>query len=92
MQTVENSIIEARIFYHSNSYTYIVLLFAVKFKFMTLWLNTINSSALSGLLYLIKHLLILNKLFRVLSVGSRVALCTSCVNSINKLWSATILR
>jgi len=30
MQTVENSIIEARILYHSNSYTYILLLFAVK--------------------------------------------------------------
>jgi len=44
------------ILYHSNSYTYIVLLFAVKYKFMTLWLNTINSSALSGLLHLIKHL------------------------------------
>jgi len=57
MQTGENSILEARI-YHSNSYTYIVLLFAVKYKFMTLWINTtINSSALSGLLHLIKHLL-----------------------------------
>ena len=53
----ENSIIEALILYHSNSYTCIVLLFAVKYKFMTLWLNpTINSSALSGLLHLIKHL------------------------------------
>jgi len=39
MQTGENSIIEARILCHSNSYTYIVLLFAVKYKFMTLWLN-----------------------------------------------------
>ena len=47
-QTGENSIIEARIPYHSNSYAYIALLFAVKYKFMTLWLNTtINSSALS---------------------------------------------
>jgi len=52
MQTGENSIIEARILYHTNSYTYTVLLFAVKYKFMTLWLNaTINSSALSGLLH-----------------------------------------
>jgi len=52
------TIIEARILYHSNSYTYIVLLFAVKYKFMTLWLNTtINSSALSRLLHIIKHLL-----------------------------------
>jgi len=57
MQTGENSIIEARILYHSNSYAYIVLLFAVKYKFMTLWLNTINSSALSVLLHSIKHLL-----------------------------------
>jgi len=33
-----------------------VLLFAVKYKFMTLWLNTtINSSALPGLLHLIWH-------------------------------------
>jgi len=49
MQTGENSIIEARILCHSYTYTYIVLLFAVKYKFMTLWLNTtINSSALSG--------------------------------------------
>jgi len=57
MQTGENSIIEARILYHSNSYTYIVLLFAVKYKLMTLWLKTtINSSALSGLLHSIKHL------------------------------------
>jgi len=56
MQTGENSTIEARILYHSNSYTYIMLLFAVKYKFMTLWLNTtINSSALSGLLHLIKY-------------------------------------
>jgi len=55
MQTGENSIIEARILYHT-SYTYIVLLFAVKYNFMTLWLNTtINSFALSGLLHLIKH-------------------------------------
>jgi len=30
MQTGENSIIEARILYHSNSYKFIVLLFAVK--------------------------------------------------------------
>ena len=37
-----------------NSYTYLVLLFAVKYKFMTLWLNTaVNSSALSGPLHLI---------------------------------------
>jgi len=58
MQTGENFIIVARILYHSNSYTYIVLLFAVKYKFMTLWLNTtINFFALSGLLHLIKHLL-----------------------------------
>jgi len=36
----------------------IALLFAAKYKFMTLWLNTtINSSALSGLIYSIKHLL-----------------------------------
>ena len=57
MQTGENSVIEARILYHSNSYTYTVPLFAVKYKFMTLWLNTtINSSALPGLLQLIKHL------------------------------------
>jgi len=57
MQTGENSIIEAHVLYHSNSYTYIVLLFAEKYKFMTLWLNTTtNSSALSGLLNLIKHL------------------------------------
>jgi len=57
MQTGENSIIEARILYNSNLYTYMVFLFAVKYKFMMLWLNTINSSALSGLLHLIKHLL-----------------------------------
>jgi len=58
MQTGENSIKEARILDHSNLYTYIVLLFAVKYKFMTLWLNTtINFSALSGLHHLIKHLL-----------------------------------
>jgi len=56
-QTGENSIMEAHILYHSNSYVHIVLLFAVKCKFMT-WLNTtINSSALSGLLHSIKHLL-----------------------------------
>jgi len=56
MQTGENSIIEARILCHSNTYTYIVLVFAVKYKFMTLWLHTtINSSALSGLLHLIKY-------------------------------------
>jgi len=42
-------------YYHSNSYAYIVLLFAVKYK-LTLWLNTTsNSSALSGFLHLIKH-------------------------------------
>jgi len=58
MQTGENSITEARILYHSNTYTYIVVLFAVKYKSMTLWLNTtISSSALSGLLHLIKNLL-----------------------------------
>jgi len=58
MQTGENSIIEARILYHSNSYPYTVLLFEVKYKLMTLWLNTsTNSSALSGLLHSIKHLL-----------------------------------
>jgi len=80
MQTGENSIIEARILYHSNSFMYIVLLFAVKYKFVTLWLNTtINSSALSGLFHLIKHLLIFNKLFHVLSMGSRVTLHTSCI-------------
>jgi len=39
MQTGENSIIEARILCRSNSYTYL-LLFAVKYKFMTLWLST----------------------------------------------------
>jgi len=50
MQTGENSIIKTRILYHSNSYTYIVILFAVKYKFMTLWWNTtINSSTLSEL-------------------------------------------
>jgi len=76
MQTGENSIIEACILYHTNSYTYIVLLFAVKYKFMTLWLNTtINSSALSGPFHLIKHLLIFNKLstFSQWGVGSRFA-------------------
>jgi len=58
MQTGENSIIEARILYHSNLYTYAVLLFAVKYKFIMLWLNTtINSSALSGLRHFIKYLL-----------------------------------
>jgi len=58
MQTGENSIIVACILYHSSSYTYIVLLFAVKYKFMTLWMNTtINSSTLSGFLHLIKHFL-----------------------------------
>ena len=68
MQTGKNSIIEARILYYSNSYTYIVLLFAVKHNFMTLWLNTtINPSALSAFLYLIKHLLIFDKLFCVLN-------------------------
>jgi len=57
MQTGENSIIEARILYHSNTYTYIMLLSALKYKFMTLWLNTtINSFALTELLHLIKHL------------------------------------
>ena len=46
-QTGENSIIEARILCHSNWYTYIVLLFAVKYNFMSLWLNTtIDFSAL----------------------------------------------
>jgi len=58
MLTGENSVIEARILYHNNSYTCIVLLFAVKYKLMTLWLNTtINSSAPSGLLHSIKHVL-----------------------------------
>jgi len=38
MQSGENSIIEARILY--DKLVYIVLLFAVKYKFMTLWLNT----------------------------------------------------
>jgi len=52
------TIIEARILCHSNSYPHTVLLFAVKCKFMTLWLNTtITTSALSGLLHSIKHLL-----------------------------------
>jgi len=52
MQTCETSITEAHILYHSNSY--IVVLFAVKYKFMTLWLNTtIHSSTLSGLLHFI---------------------------------------
>jgi len=60
MPTGENCIIEARTLYHSISYTYIVLLFAAKYKFKTLWLNTtINSSALFGPLHSIKHLLIL---------------------------------
>jgi len=50
-QTGENSIIEARMLYHRNSYAYILLLFGVKYKFMTLWLNTTcNSAALSRLL------------------------------------------
>jgi len=58
MQTGENSITEARILYHSNWYAYIVLLSGVKYKLVTLWLNrTINSSTLSGLLHIIKHLL-----------------------------------
>jgi len=58
MQTGENSIMEARVLYHSNSYTYMELLFAVTYKFMAFWMNTtIKSSALSGLLNLIKHLL-----------------------------------
>jgi len=58
MQTGENSIIKVRILYHSNSYTCVALLFAVKCKFMMLWLNaTINSSAPSRLLHLIKHIL-----------------------------------
>jgi len=40
MQTGENSIIEAHMLYHSNLFTYIVLLFAVKHKFMTLrWIQ-----------------------------------------------------
>jgi len=60
-----------------NSYTYILLLFAVKYKFMTLWLNTtINSSALSGPLHLIKYLLKLLIIFSAFSqwgVGSRFA-------------------
>jgi len=30
--------------------------------------------------------------FRVLLMGSRAMLCTSCINSINKLQGATILR
>jgi len=50
MQIGENSITEARILYHGNSYTYVVLLFAVKYKFMTLWLNTVQQ--LIPLLYL----------------------------------------
>jgi len=71
MQTGENSILEARMLYHSNSYAY---LFAVKYKFTTLWLNTtINSSALSGLLHSINHLR------GVRSMGSQVALRTSCI-------------
>jgi len=53
---------------------------------MTLWLNTtINSSALSGVLHLIQHLLTFNKLFHIVSTGSQVVLCTPCINSINKL-------
>jgi len=36
MQTGENSVIKAHILYHSNSYAYIVLLFAVKYKFVML--------------------------------------------------------
>jgi len=42
MQTGENSIIETRILYHSNSYTYAELLLAVKHKFMTLWFKYNN--------------------------------------------------
>jgi len=96
MQTGEHSVIKARILYHSNSYTYIVLLFAVKCKFKMFWLNTtINSSAPPGLLHLIKQILNLQqtaKSSHVLSMGSWVALRTSCINSINKLRGATILR
>ena len=41
-----------------NTPLHIVLLFAVKYKFMTLYLNTtINSSTLFGILHLIQHLL-----------------------------------
>jgi len=40
MQTGENSIIEACMLYHSNSYA---ALFAVKCNFMTLWLFTLYS-------------------------------------------------
>jgi len=58
MQTGENFIIEALIFYN-----------LAPFKSLT------NC-----------------KDFRILSVGSRFALRTSCINSINKLWGATILR
>ena len=36
MQTGENYTMKARILYLSNSYTYIVLLFAVKYEFMML--------------------------------------------------------
>jgi len=57
MQTGANSSIEARILHHSNSYAYIVLLFAVKYKFNDVMVEYFNSSALSGLLHSIKHLL-----------------------------------
>jgi len=72
-----------------------VLLFAVKYKFiveLSLWLNTTNSPALSGLLHLIKHLSNFYKLFHVLSMGSPVALRTSWINSINNCRGAAILR
>jgi len=57
MQTGENSIIAARILYHSNSYT--VLLFAVKYNFMALWLFTKLNSIIS-VLYLASCILILH--------------------------------
>jgi len=51
MQTSENSIIEP------GKLVHIVFLFAVKYKFMTVWLNTIiNSSTLSGLFYHFKSI------------------------------------
>jgi len=50
MQTGENSIVEARILYHSNTYTYIhSALICSKIQVYDVMVNiTINSSALSG--------------------------------------------
>jgi len=53
------------------------------------------SSLLAGLVHFILHLLNLSqtaKTSHVLSMGSWVALRTSCINSINTLRGATILR